>query len=195
MEASNMPRKRLVAFVIVLVIVIFAILLGLMLGARQSNAPEAYSKPSDEVMAVVTKYIQSREDSIGADQSSPTSWLKDVKAITTASWFASLQPVSNPSTGGVPYSYTYAHQKSYVVKANLNTCYWEGLSGGPTKNGGTVLCALSDTTIDMDSGKVIPASSLQIGWTRTGKQLAPRLELVMQNHQWLVNGDSSGLGH
>jgi hypothetical protein len=184
-----MPRKKLAIAGLGLLLLIIVVVV---IGARKNAAPQGGKAPSAEVLAVVQKYIQAQEDSVGADQSSPTSWIDGLKSITTTAWFAKLQPVDNPSTGTTPYNFTLAHQNNYTVKANLSGCAWDNITLKPTADKGLVNCSLSDETIQRTTGKSIPAADLPFGWTAVGPQDSPRLVLVKQAGKWLVNGDLSG---
>lgn len=154
----------------------------------------AKSLPPDSVIAVVAAYVQARENSIGADQDTPDSWLSKVESITTASWFAQLHPNPNSSTGNTPASYNIAHEKGYIVQAKVSGCIWnlEGQKQRP--DGGNIYCNLVDTTVDSSSGAVVPHSSLPYGWTDFGRQPPVSLKLVLLNGSWLVDGDESGQG-
>src|SRR3954451_20270463 len=88
-------------------------LLMLVVLFMHSAGPKADSRPSAEVVAVITKYIQARENSVGADQTSPDAWISAVKPVVTPSWLGKITPEANPQTGSTPYDYTVAHQKNW----------------------------------------------------------------------------------
>jgi hypothetical protein len=186
-------KLQILAGVLMLAIIAGAILLPRLNG--HNAAPEPDSDVPAEVLAAISTYEQAKENSVGADQPSPTSWLEKIKPVTTKVFWNSLQPVPSAATGGAPYDYTYAHQNNLVVKARVSGCYWSSVYSKPTASNGVVICSLGDTTLDHNTGREVPASSLQYGWTRTGKQMPSKLLLEKQAGKWLIGGDSTGQGY
>jgi hypothetical protein len=184
-----MLKKRTILIAAVLLVVVAVIVLATY---HKNSAPQGGKTPSKDALNAVQVYIQAQENSVGADQASPTSWINKVKSVTTASWFSKLQPVADPTTGTIPYNYTFAHQKNYVVKANLSGCVWDNILLKPSATRGIVNCSLQDETINKGSGTSIPASDLPFGWVAVGKQASPRLVLLNQNGKWLIDGDLTG---
>lgn len=185
----NSNKRKLVYATAALLIIIIAVI-GLSLSGDKK--PKAGKEPSKEVLTTVQAYVQAQENSIGADQTSPNSWLDRVKPITTSAWYKSLAPPPNPSTGDASYNYTFAHQKNYTVKAILTNCVWDSTLSPPTDQAGLVDCQLQDQTINRSTGGIIAASDLPFAWTATGKQLDPRISVVQQVGKWLVDGDLTG---
>lgn len=190
-----MKKRPLILLVVIIVIGLTLLSLHSSHGSSQVGSPKAYAAPSQQALSTIKQYLQAREDSVGADQSSPTAWLSKIKPFVTGPWLARLQPNRNSSTSSVPFDYIYAHQNGFIVHTSVTGCYWQGLHAQPTAASGDVLCSLSDETINKTTGAVVPASSLQIGWTRTGQQPAPNLSLVYQSGHWLINSDDTGAGH
>jgi hypothetical protein len=202
----NTPRSKLIVVAIVAVVM----LLGLGLYANRKHSPSSTSqsgqsgsassgsgssssstssnntnKPTAAAVAVVRKYIQAQQDSVGADQTSPTSWLASVQAITTPSWFASLQPQTS-STGNVPADYNTAHDNNYIVTAAMTSCIWNLQYPPPTATSGTIYCQFSDTTLNKADNTPVTGSSLPFGWTETGPQSPVSVQIVNQGGSWLV---------
>ena len=141
----------------------------------------------DSIIKPVTTYIQAHEDAIGADQTSPTSWLDSVKSVTTTEWFKKLQPPQDNSTGSASFPYTTAHNSGYRVAARVSDCNWVGVSpdlGNTTSV--KVLCSVYDSVFTTQ-GVAIPSSSLPYGWASVGQQAPVVLSLVKQSSSWLVN--------
>ena len=135
---------------------------------------------------VVTSYISAQQDAVGADQSSPTSWIASVQSITTPSWFAELQPKQS-STGSTPNEYRVAHSNNYTVQASLSGCIWDKRFPHPVPTSGTIYCQLNDTTINQATGATVTGSSLPFGWSRTGSQSPVDVSVVQTNGNWLVS--------
>jgi len=189
-----MRNKRLLVTCLATILVL-VVAIGILTKRNNAPAPKAYSTPSQAVLSVIDKYLQARENSIGVDQSSPSSWLSTIKPLVTQEWFMHLQPAQNPSTSSIPYDYTYAHQNGYIIRATTSNCYWQGVYGKPTSANGTILCSLTDKAIDQKTGKEVPASSLEFGWVHTGQQPPPILVLIKQGSGWLISEDDTGQGH
>jgi len=181
----NRRRTILIAIVLLMVVVISVV------SFSRRGGPEAGGMLPGDALAVARQYVQAQQDSIGADQNTPTSWFDKVRPITTAAWFTKLHPQAASPTGSAPYNYFFAHQKNYVVKSEISNCVWDSINK-PTSIGGLVDCSLSDKTIDRSSGKSITAMDLPFSWTAVGKQAPPRLLLVKQDGSWLVDGDLTG---
>jgi hypothetical protein len=185
-------NRRKILFAGAALIIIFMLLLVAWLSLSGAGKPEAGKEPSKEVLDVVRAYVQAQQNSVGADQVSPNSWVNQVKSLTTDSWFKTLTPSTSPSTGETPYNYTYAHQNNYTVKAALSGCLWDSTLSPPNRQAGLVDCRLEDQTIDRDTGQTVPASELPFSWTAVGEQMDPRISVVKRDGKWLVNGDLTG---
>ena len=157
-----------------------------------NRGPKPGGRPEKAVLDIVQTYVQAREDAIGADMASPTTWLDSIKPIVTSAWLNTLQPSENASTGNVPFDFVTAHQNSYVVKASLSNCSWDSILQKPSGDRGLVVCNLNDKTINRTTGAEINASNLPFGWSFTGKQTPVQISVVKQNDKWLVDGDSTG---
>src|SRR5438105_3876627 len=155
-----------------LLIIIFGIILSIRSRgqkSRSSNLTVATVTPPPDAIASITKYLSAREDSVGADQTSPTFWLNIVKPLVTQEMLTSLQPNPNNQTSSVSNEYYTAHNNGYVVKASVNNCIWSLEAMEPTANAGIIYCELTDKTVNKSTGFEIPASSLPYGWSRNGK--------------------------
>lgn len=178
---------------IIIVITIFVVLLGLFaaLSRHKNNGPQDNRfKPPASAVDVVTKYLRLRENSVGADQSSPDSWLMQIKPLVTAQWLTKLQPISNAPTGNVPRDYYTARSNGWIVKALVTDCIWDTKSVQPTISSGVIICKLSDQTVEKNSGSVVSASSIPFGWGHNGRQLPPAFNMVKQNGNWLIDSVS-----
>jgi hypothetical protein len=189
----NISRKKL-ALILLIILVVVVLLISFSSHRKKNSNPVLSSTLSSEALSVVTKYLQARENSVGADQSTPNSWLIAVQPITTTSWFSQLQPNPNPSTSNTSNDYRQAHQYNYSIKVYLSGCTWSNNLASQTATQGAVACRLSDTTIDRATNTTVPALSLPFGWTHNGQQVPPKLDLIKQNGQWFINGDSTGEG-
>lgn len=194
----NIKQRRLLVVGLLIVVVV-----GFFIVPRHRSSPKKTTKtfveptsnlpsadPPQEVIAVVSKYIQARENGVGADQTSPTAWLAIVQPITTAAWFAKLQPPQDSASGSASGEYNIAHNNSYVIKANLTKCIWNFKLVVPTSDNGAVTCDVSDVVVDKNTGQPIPNDSLPFGWSRIGQQNPITLKLVKQSGIWLVDEDA-----
>lgn len=194
---ANKRTARILPFVIIglLLIVVVAIYT---LGQKQSaELPEVGSEPEQAVLDIVERYVQAKENRVGADQKTATDWLNTVKPIVTKTMFERLKPSGKIITSSIPFNYTYAHQKKYIVKTELDKCIWGGEGFKPSKdeNGGirgVVVCSLIDKTVSSETGSEVPASNIEFGWPYNGKQQSPVIELTLRNGQWLINADETG---
>lgn len=159
---------------------------------KSKNNPSSSILPDQGAIDVATKYLQARENSNGADQSSPEDWLNSIKSITTDAWFKQLQPNVNATGSGVTEEYRIAHENGYIVKATLSGCTWVKNSlNTPTTESGTIRCDLTDKTTSQVTGNEVPATSIPFGWSHNGQQQPAVLNLVKQNGAWLVNGEGT----
>jgi hypothetical protein len=184
------PNRKiiLVATGVAAVGLIFLVALTLLATNKSSR------QPSSEAIAAVTQYLQAREDSVGADHTTPTAWLDSVKPIITPSWLAALTPRGMPSTGDVNNEYRLAHEQGYVVKATVSGCAWNNILLQSTSSKGAIACGLTDSTIEKGTGQEIPAEQLPFEWTRTGHQAPATIIVERQNGHWLVSKDATGQG-
>ncbi|HVS58458.1 MAG TPA: hypothetical protein VHD60_01835 [Candidatus Saccharimonadales bacterium] len=186
---APLRRNRLIVIGVVLVFFV-ALLFLVFYRSHPSSSQNIAAAPPQPAISVVEAYVQAREDQVGADQPSPTSWLAIIKPLTTSSWFTQLQPPSQ-SAGGAGADYFTAHTQGYVVKASLSNCVWN-TNVTPTTTQGVISCALSDSVIQQSTGQAVPASSLPFGWTRNDRQLPVTIKVVNQSGKWLVDSDLSG---
>jgi hypothetical protein len=180
-----MNRRKLY---IPLSLVFILIILLIYLFFHFSQKPKPGGAVSSDIIAIAQKYLSAEEDSVGADQSTPNSWLNQVRSITTSSWFSQIQPATT-STSSVSAQYYIAHNKKYVVKTELSNCIWVSAPTRAAPDSGTVFCSLSDKTIDQQTGAEISGSSLPFGWTYSGPQAQHNLYFLKQNGHWLINND------
>ncbi len=157
-----------------------------------NRGPKPGGRPEKAVLDVVQTYVQAREDAVGADMGSPTSWIDRVKPIVTSAWYDTLKPPEVAPTGNVPFDFVTAHQNSYVVKASLTNCSWDSILQKPSSDMGLVVCNLKDKTINRTTGAEISAGSLPFGWSFTGSQTPVQINMIKQGSKWLVGGDSTG---
>jgi hypothetical protein len=186
----NVKKRRFLPLTLMLLIATAGCILVIV--RHNSSVPRAGKPLSRDALSTVTKYIQAREGSLGADMNTPDSWLVVIKPIVTSSWYATLSPSESPSTGSVPADFTTAHQNGYIVKAILSNCSWDAITTKPSESNGLVVCNLTDKTLDKNSGVEAPITSLPFAWPYTGRQSPPQLSLTKQADKWLVNGDSTG---
>ncbi len=189
------PRNRLYLYLVSLVVLA---IIGMLIiktlhhsNSQKTQLSNINVKPAQDAINVVTKYLQAREDSVGADQASPTSWLGRVKSITTSSWYSQLQPSGSTQTSSVSSEYQVAHSKGYIVKASASNCFWSLEAMTPTANEGVMYCGLVDATVQRSTGNKLPAATLPFGWSRSGTQPAATLHVIKQNGNWLVDDDLS----
>lgn len=195
----NTPKRfsrKIYVLLALLIVLIIAAGLGLW-WHRYQNTQHNYSTPvtGSSALLVATKYLQAREDAVGADQATPVSWISTVKPITTGVWYKSLQTNANTLASSTLPDYDTAHADNYVVKVSINSCVIDNSIAKPTKDDEYLFCALKDTTINKATGAVIPNSALSPSdWTKFGYQSPPTLQMVKQNGQWLVASDNTGQG-
>lgn len=188
-------RQRLVLGLAGLLSISLLIFAGLHSGHKSvpKTSTITDAAPPAAAIKVTVAYIQAHEDSVGADQTSPTSWLDKIKPLTTASWYGKLQPPKSVSTSNTPYNYTLAHSQGYTVKASVSSCIWDRQVMTPTSTSGAVTCSVYDNTYGSD-GRVILSGNLPFGWAATGQQSAAVLKIVLQNGAWRVDSDLTGQG-
>jgi hypothetical protein len=187
-----MRRTRLITgLIIALALIIF---LAIYSHSNNQTPLKSGKTLPDEVLNVAKQYIQAREDSMGADQSSPTSWVNSVKGVLSEDWFNKLQPPASSTTGSTPYNFTFAHQNGYVIKSNLSHCGVNDILFKPTDSNAVVACSLEDQTVKQSTGVAIAAADLPLGWSYVGKQTPPQILLVKQNGKWLIDGDATAQG-
>ncbi|HEX3081974.1 MAG TPA: hypothetical protein VHQ86_01860 [Candidatus Saccharimonadia bacterium] len=145
--------------------------------------------PPAEAVTVITAYVQARENSVGADQSSPTAWLATVRPLLTPTYFATIQPPADGSTSTGSAEYTTAHANGYTVKALVTDCVWDIEQGQPTDAGGSIACTLNDETHIGTNN--LNSNQVPFGWSRIGRQSMVVMKMVKQNGAWLINKDDS----
>jgi hypothetical protein len=149
-------------------------------------------------LTLIQQYLSDREDSIGADQTSTTSWLTQVTPLMTANGLASANDYGPYSTAG---DYGVAHQYNWVIQVKLTYCTWATPTPSDlpsattttapplTATSGEVTCTFDDTVLNSATKAVIAPSQLPYGWLTTGPQPVATLALVNQNGQWLIDND------
>jgi hypothetical protein len=165
-----------------------------------SPSPEASASPGvadegtlpPEIIPLVTAFAQARENAVGVDQPTPTSWISAVQSIITPKFLAQLQPPTDGTAGSASGEFNIAHDNGYVVKATLDNCNWDLERTKPTATSGSVFCNLTDTTINKATGAAASEGTIPFGWSHTGTQLPLIVEVVKQNGKWLINTDVSG---
>jgi hypothetical protein len=197
---SSRRAKIILIIVVIMVVAALALLGASSHKTTQTKLTTAPSVPTSNpagiptgALKTIASYLQAREDSNGADQSSPTSWLTTVQPITTASWFAQLQP-SQSSTSSVSSNYTIAQSGGYIVQADVTGCVWDNEIAQTTPTSGVVSCSLTDTTEYKSNHQPVTVSTLPYAWVYSGQQQPAVLWLVNQSGVWLVNNDTTGDG-
>ncbi len=196
-SALNTPdRNRARNIILLIIILIVAATAYLLFSNRGSKLPKPNTQPTLDVQNIVNTYLQAKEDRVGADRTTTTSWLNDIKPVVTSGLLDSLQPKGTSPTSNVPYNYTYAHNNDYIVRVSISNCKWSSEGLKPTSSNGVdhgvIICKLVDETVNRTSQQAIPPSSLQFGWPYSGQQQSPVLGLVKQNGHWLIEGDATG---
>lgn len=159
-------------------------------GAKNPKTPvAAHIQPPDRAVQVVSNYLQARENSVGADQKTPNDWLETARSLTTPNWFAKIQPKSNVQAGGVPQDYRTAHQKGYVVLAQVTNCTWDDKDIKADATAGTMHCELSDSTLNQSDRIPVDKNQLPFGWSRNGPQQAPGFLVTKQSGTWLIDNE------
>jgi hypothetical protein len=183
MNIEPIMKRRLIIGAVAFIAIV--IIVGLFTNGP-TKKPTSAGVP-DSIIKPVTTYIQAHEDAIGADQTSPTSWLDSVKSVTTIEWFKSLQPSQDNSTGSASFPYTTAHENDYKVVAKVSDCNWVGVTPDPdTATSVKVLCSVYDS-VTTTKGDAVPSSSLPYGWSSVGQQAPVVLSLVKHSSSWLVS--------
>lgn len=139
-----------------------------------------------EATTVAANYIKARESAVDSSQANANAWLDLVKPLTSSPWFAQLQ-----QTRASP-DYEAAHGKGLKVTATVSGCTWNEEATKSTTTEGVAICNLTDTTVDVVTGKAVPAASLPGGWSRNGPQTPVQLRLIYQKGAWLVSQDLTG---
>ncbi len=145
-----------------------------------------------EALDTATRYLQAREDAIGAGQPSLDTWLTAVQSLTTSTWFSQLRATSKTSTPEQAKDYSTTHTKKYIIKAVISDCFWNEEAMKSTPSEGIATCKLTDSTVNQATGIEIPADQLTSGWSHNGQQLPPNLHLIKQANSWLVSDDQTG---
>jgi hypothetical protein len=163
--------------------------------ANETDENRSISTLPQVVLDEVNTYIAAREDSVGVDQTSPTSWLDNIKTITTPTFYSSLVPDPNSPTSSVGNEYYVGHTSGYIVDAVISGCTWDL---GTTQPKGSlssvyVFCNLVDSTIDRASGGPVSIASMPFGWTHYGTRPSPTIGLVKdKTGKYLINEDTVG---
>ena len=157
---------------------------------------------SPDAVLTITKYVSAREDSIGADQTSPTSWLGQVKPLMTPAGYATAPQYGPLSSGG---AYATAHQMNWKISTSVSSCVWAIQGNEPTGSSsaatsttapitqGQVTCTLDDTVVNSATGAPIATSTLPYGWAATGAQPPVVVSLIDQGGVWLIDADTSAI--
>jgi hypothetical protein len=148
-----------------------------------STAPTTVPQLPQGVLSTADNYIQAREDSVGEDQASESSWFATIQPDTTAAFLAELQQDGEINNG----DYITAHNDGFTVKADVSGCTWSLTDS----TSGTLSCSLTDQTISAASGTEADPVTIPFGWTHNGQQPAVILNFVDQNNVWLISGDTT----
>src|SRR5579859_237023 len=144
-------RRMFITTVVILILA--AIVVFFVLPHHPKNTTNSstatVTKPLSEAIDVSTKFIQARENAVGADQPTPSSWLTNIKSLVTDSLFSTLQPAGSTTSNTSADFYT-SHSNGYLVKANLTDCSW--IVNTSDTASGIISCALNDSTIDQKTG-------------------------------------------
>lgn len=188
-------KSKLVGAMIALGVVLLVGVLYLFVQPRVDKKNSGYNEvppPSSEIVELVTKYLQARENSVGSNQSSPTSWIDEVKPLVTSNWLGALHPKSDTTTGNANAEYTIAHENNYTVKATVSDCIWDIEQAEPTASDGVIYCDVTDSTVLHTSGNTTAAENLPFGWSRNGPQNPATIKVVKLNGKWLISYDNTG---
>ncbi len=155
------------------------------------TAPTVPGSPAAMVASAVG-YLKARENSISANQATPTSWPGPAMPFLTPAFFAKLTapPPPGVSTGGGDYAYRVAHQGGWQISVAAQ-CAFDEAKAQPTPTTATLLCTITDTTVDQ-AGNPVPTSALPGAWAKSGPQQQATLEMANVNGTWLVAADDTG---
>ncbi len=143
---------------------------------------------SNTIMSVVTQYINARENNIGSNQSSPSSWVNNIKNILSSNFYNQIiSSYNNSLTGQESNDYITAHNNGFIINANLSNCSFYQNNPSTT----SVSCSLSDTVIYQNDNLLVPINNIPFGFIHSGTQPFVSLGLIKQNGQWLINSDQN----
>ncbi len=142
---------------------------------------------STTLLPVVNEYIKAREDSVGSNQSSASSWLNTVQPILSASFYNQLvSSYNNSLTGQESNDYIIAHSNNFIITTALYSCVYQ-LN---TTSTATVNCSLNDTVEYQQTNSIVPVANIPFGFLHSGIQPYISVGLINQNGQWLINSDT-----
>jgi cytoskeletal protein RodZ len=192
---------KLFGLLVIVVVVLSLVLVGISWWRthQKQHATQTYlaSINDTSVVPVITEYLAAREDAAGADQATPTSWINQVKSISTGTLFNTLvQSKANTMAAANKESFVIAHTYNYVVKVTVNECIIDNSISQATKTSEYVDCALTDAIVNPKTGDTVSNTALIANdWSKFGVQSPhPTLQMIMQNGKWLVANDLSGQG-
>lgn len=159
-----------------------------------ATAPPASPEPDPmpvraelDVLEVATRYLAARENAISYTHPTPRSWLTEAREVMTPTGWRRLSD-SLGSSGGFPAATARAHKWS--VRTDVS-CQHHPDAGPPTATRATLICGVTDTTVDA-SGNPVPAKALPAVWPYQRPQTSALLLLRQVGGRWLVDADQTG---
>lgn len=140
-----------------------------------------------DVEQAASRYLAARENAISYQHRNTTDWLADVRpTMTRTAWTRLASSVGDG--GGYPRATAAACRWSVQT---TTSCRHDPDAGPPTPTAITLICAVTDHTVDA-AGRPVPAAALPALWPYTGPQ--PPAILAMHNlaGRWLVDADLTG---
>lgn len=148
---------------------------------------QAASPAAQDVGAVAARYLAARENAISYTHPTPRSWLTEAREVMTPTGWRRLSD-SLGSSGGFPAATARAHKWS--VRTDVS-CQHHPDAGPPTATRATLICGVTDTTVDA-SGNPVPAKALPAVWPYQRPQTSALLLLRQVGGRWLVDADQTG---
>jgi hypothetical protein len=140
-----------------------------------------------DVGAVAARYLAARENAISYRHLSARDWLSEVQPVMTPTGWQRLS-TSLGDDGGFPAA--TARQREWAVLATV-ACRHNPDAGVATSTQATLICAVTDRTIDASGGPVA-AKDLPGIWPYDGAQPPALLSMRKVDGQWLVDTDETG---
>ncbi len=151
-----------------------------------SAAPAAAPVELD-VEAVAARYLAARENAISYHHFSARGWLSEVQPVMTPTGWQRLS-TSLGDNGGFPAA--TARQRQWSVLATV-ACRHNPDAGATSSTHATLICSVTDRTIDASGGPVA-AKDLPGIWPYDGAQPPALLSMRKVDGQWLVDTDETG---
>jgi len=140
-----------------------------------------------DVEAVATRYLAARENAISYRHPSARDWLSEVEPVMTPAGWQRLS-ASLGDNGGFPAA--TARQRQWAVRATV-ACRHNPDAAVASSIQATLICAVTDRTIDASGGPVA-AKDLPGIWPYDGAQPPALLATTKVDGQWLVDTDETG---